>query len=211
MDIEFIRRITLARHLYGLASSCLKSSNDLYLFSAVNIMQDAKEAFILAVADHVDAQLSENTNFDKEFWGHNSLYPPAMSDYAVLTRSTKTTYLCTSAPPQFSLCVILCVLRVFAVHIKSALTSNTPSESAQPHPECRSTPRFLRSHFSCADHAASATAVPEIPSPVTLQSVAETRTGYGGSRGKNPASSMSSSRNAVSARRASSCRNAAPQ
>lgn len=67
MDIEVIRRISLARHLFGLAGSYLKSSNDLYLFSSVNLMQDAVEAFLLAVADHVEAQLNEKTNFDKYF------------------------------------------------------------------------------------------------------------------------------------------------
>lgn len=76
MDIEVIRRISLARHLYGLAVSYLKSSNDLYLFSAVNLMQDAVEAFLLAVADHVNAQLSEKSSFDKYFVEINKSISP---------------------------------------------------------------------------------------------------------------------------------------
>ena len=76
MDLEVIRRISLARHLYGLAVAYLKSSNDLYLFSSVNLMQDSVEAFLLAVADHVDAQLSEKTNFDKYFVEINKKIDP---------------------------------------------------------------------------------------------------------------------------------------
>jgi hypothetical protein len=47
--------------------------------------------------------------------------------------------------------------------------------------------------------------------PVIWQSIAETHAVFDGSRERNPASSRSSSMNAVSARRASSCRNAAPR
>jgi hypothetical protein len=67
MDIEVIRRICLARHLYELGIAGLKSANDLYLFSAVNLLQDAVEAFLLAVADFVGAPLDERTHFDKYF------------------------------------------------------------------------------------------------------------------------------------------------
>lgn len=76
MDIEVIRRIMLARHLYSLASSYLKSNNDLYHFSAINLMQDAVEAFLLGVADHVEAQLNEKTNFDKYFVEINNKITP---------------------------------------------------------------------------------------------------------------------------------------
>jgi hypothetical protein len=67
MDIEIIRRICLARHLYELSRRSLKSDNDFYLFSGVNLLQDAVEAFLVAVADSVDASLDERTNFDKYF------------------------------------------------------------------------------------------------------------------------------------------------
>lgn len=77
MDIDVINRVILARHLYGLAVSYLKSSNDLFLFSTVNLMQDAVEAFLLAVADHVDAQLNEKTNFDKYFVEINKKIAPS--------------------------------------------------------------------------------------------------------------------------------------
>ena len=67
MDIEVIRRICLARHLYELGLGSIKSANDLYLFSGVNLLQDAVEAFLVAVADFVGATLEERTNFDKYF------------------------------------------------------------------------------------------------------------------------------------------------
>ncbi len=67
MDIEIIRRICLARHLYELGRGSLKSANDLYLFSGVNLLQDAVESFLVAVADSVNASLDERTNFDKYF------------------------------------------------------------------------------------------------------------------------------------------------
>lgn len=67
MDIETVRRISLARHLFELAASSLRSNNDLYLFTAANLLQDAVEAFLIAVADHVGAMIDQNTKFDKYF------------------------------------------------------------------------------------------------------------------------------------------------
>lgn len=67
MDIEIIRRICLARHLFELGTASIKQKNDLYLFSAVNLLQDAVEAFLLAVADAVGASLDVRTAFDKYF------------------------------------------------------------------------------------------------------------------------------------------------
>ena len=67
MDIETIRRISLARHLFQLATSSLRSSNDLHLFAAVNLMQDAVESFLIAIADHVGARIDPYMAFDKYF------------------------------------------------------------------------------------------------------------------------------------------------
>lgn len=67
MDIEVVRRICLARHLYELGSDGIKSPNDLYLLSGVDLLQDAVEAFLAGVADFVGATLDERTNFDKYF------------------------------------------------------------------------------------------------------------------------------------------------
>jgi hypothetical protein len=67
MDIETVRRISLARHLYQLGKSSLASPNDIYLFAAVNLLQDAVEAFLIAVADYVQVEIDQNTKFDKYF------------------------------------------------------------------------------------------------------------------------------------------------
>lgn len=67
MNIELIRRISLARHLYELGTSSLRSSNDMHLFAAVNLMQDAVEAFLLGVAEHVGAAIDQNTKFNMYF------------------------------------------------------------------------------------------------------------------------------------------------
>ncbi len=67
MDIETVRRISLARHLYQLGKSSLQSPNDMHLFAAVNLLQDAVEAFLIAVADYLQAEIDQNTKFDKYF------------------------------------------------------------------------------------------------------------------------------------------------
>lgn len=67
MDLETIRRISLSRHLYQLGKSSLESPNDMHLFAAVNLLQDAVEAFLIAVADYVKAETDQNTKFDKYF------------------------------------------------------------------------------------------------------------------------------------------------
>ncbi len=76
MDIEVVRRICLARHLYEFGSMSLRTSNDVHLFSAVNLMQDAVEAFLLAIAEHVGARLDEHTAFDKYFVEINAKIAP---------------------------------------------------------------------------------------------------------------------------------------
>ena len=67
MDIETLRRLVLARHLYELGLASSRTANDMHLFSAANLFQDAIEAFLLAVADHVGAGIDQNTKFDKYF------------------------------------------------------------------------------------------------------------------------------------------------
>jgi len=67
MDLETVRSVSLARHLYELGVTSLRSKNDFYLFSAVNLLQDSVEAFLIAVANHVGTAVDQNTNFDKYF------------------------------------------------------------------------------------------------------------------------------------------------
>ncbi len=76
MNIETARRLNLARHLYELARTSLESANELHLFSAVNLLQDAVEAFLIAIADHVGAPVDQNTKFDKYFVAVNEKIAP---------------------------------------------------------------------------------------------------------------------------------------
>lgn len=67
MDIDIVRRLSLARYLFELGQSGLRSSNDLQLFAAANLLQDSVEAFLIAVAEYVGAEFDQNTKFDKYF------------------------------------------------------------------------------------------------------------------------------------------------
>jgi hypothetical protein len=67
MHIETVRRVALARHLFELAEGSLRSKNDLHLFAAVNLAQDAIEAFLIALADNFGVTFDQNTKFDKYF------------------------------------------------------------------------------------------------------------------------------------------------
>lgn len=67
MEIETIRRVVLSRHLYELAAGSLRSANDMHLFAAANLMQDAVEAFLVGLADHLQCDVDQNTKFDRYF------------------------------------------------------------------------------------------------------------------------------------------------
>lgn len=67
MNIEVLNRIILARHLYELGSNASVSSNDKYLFAAINLLQDSVEAFLLALAEHVKADINPNIKFEQYF------------------------------------------------------------------------------------------------------------------------------------------------
>jgi hypothetical protein len=48
----------------------------MYLFAAVNLLQDAVEAFLIALGDHVKAEIDQNTKFDKYFLQINERISP---------------------------------------------------------------------------------------------------------------------------------------
>jgi cold shock CspA family protein len=77
VDIEVVRRICLARHLYGLAKDHSSSENELYLFSTVNLLQDAVEAFLVAIADHLELSFDARTTFDQYFVKINETIDPS--------------------------------------------------------------------------------------------------------------------------------------
>lgn len=76
MNLEIIRRITLARQFYEAGMTSLRSANDLQLFAAANLLQDAVEIFLLAVAEQVQADIKPNTSFDQYFTAIDSKIAP---------------------------------------------------------------------------------------------------------------------------------------
>lgn len=62
-----MHKLLLARRLYELSRENLSSANDLSLGIGVNLLQDAVEAFLLAVSESVNAGIQSGTNFDRYF------------------------------------------------------------------------------------------------------------------------------------------------
>lgn len=67
MNRSILHKLLLARRLYELSRENLSSANDLSLGIGVNLLQDAAEAFLLAVSEHVNAGIQSGTNFDRYF------------------------------------------------------------------------------------------------------------------------------------------------
>lgn len=67
MTKSFLNKLLLARRLYNLACENLRSTNDLSLSVGVNLLQDSVEAFLLAGAEHVNAQVQAKTAFEQYF------------------------------------------------------------------------------------------------------------------------------------------------
>jgi hypothetical protein len=89
-SVSVTNKLILARHLFRIAEDNLKSKRDIALFAAVNLMQDAVEAFLLAAAEHVNASIAQNTNFDVYFTKINErLQPNKLSFQARLTALNK--------------------------------------------------------------------------------------------------------------------------
>jgi hypothetical protein len=67
MEKSVLNKLLLSRRLFELARENLQSSNELALSIGINLLQDAVEAFLLAIAENVNAGIKNNTNFDKYF------------------------------------------------------------------------------------------------------------------------------------------------
>jgi hypothetical protein len=76
MRKSIITKILLSRRLYQLSLENLNSDNELSLSIGVILLQDSVEIFLLAAAEHIDADVADNTNFNKYFDLINKkLYP----------------------------------------------------------------------------------------------------------------------------------------
>lgn len=67
MEKSIINKLLLSRRLFEIARENLQSSNELALSIGINLLQDSVEAFLLAVAEKVNAGIKNNTGFDKYF------------------------------------------------------------------------------------------------------------------------------------------------
>jgi len=67
LNRSILHKLLLARRLYELARENLSSANDIPLGIGVNLLQDAVEAILLAVSEHVNAGIQSGMNFDKYF------------------------------------------------------------------------------------------------------------------------------------------------
>ncbi len=65
MQKSIIHKLLLARRLLDLARENLSSTNELSLAIGVNLLQDAVEAFLLAVAEQVNAKIQGKTGFEQ--------------------------------------------------------------------------------------------------------------------------------------------------
>ena len=67
MNRSMLHKLLLAKRHFELARENLSSANELSLGIGVNLLQDAVEVFLLAVAEHVGAGIKSGTNFDSYF------------------------------------------------------------------------------------------------------------------------------------------------
>ncbi len=65
IDVTIIRRIELSRYLYHLAEQNLRSRSSVSACAGINLLHDATEVFLLAIADHVNAELKAKTRFEQ--------------------------------------------------------------------------------------------------------------------------------------------------
>jgi hypothetical protein len=65
LEEAVIRRITLARYLFELATINAGSNQDVANAACVNMLQDAIEIFLLAALDHLNANVSARTAFEQ--------------------------------------------------------------------------------------------------------------------------------------------------
>jgi hypothetical protein len=58
-----VHRLVAARHLFHLASQQVRSRRSVAAIAAINLLQDAIEAFLLAAAEHLRAEVKDRTTF----------------------------------------------------------------------------------------------------------------------------------------------------
>jgi hypothetical protein len=65
IDVTITRRIELARYLYHLAEENLRSTSKVSACAGINLLHDSTEVYLLAIADHVNAEIKAKTRFEQ--------------------------------------------------------------------------------------------------------------------------------------------------
>ncbi len=64
---SIIKKLALSRHLFFIARQNIESSQDLALFSGINLLQDSVEVFFLALSEYTSANIKQNASFAEYF------------------------------------------------------------------------------------------------------------------------------------------------
>jgi hypothetical protein len=67
MNKSTLNKLLLSRSLYQLAKENVQTTSGLRLSIACNLLQDSVECFLLALSEHVNADIGQGTQFDKYF------------------------------------------------------------------------------------------------------------------------------------------------
>jgi hypothetical protein len=63
-DESVIRKLRVARYLYGLAEAHIHDASELSIFAGAHLLQDAAELFLVATAEHLNIPVTVNTKFE---------------------------------------------------------------------------------------------------------------------------------------------------
>ncbi len=129
MQKSIIHKLLLARRLLDLARENLNSANELSLAIGVNLLQDSVEAFLLAVAEHVNAQIQSKTGFEQYIDLINSKITPKSLPFRArllaLNKLRVNSKHYGLAPAQSEVSGLLITVREFYDEVASALLGVT--------------------------------------------------------------------------------------
>lgn len=76
MNKSSLNKLLLSRSLYQLAKEHVQSTSNIRLSIACNLLQDSVECFLLALAEHINADIGKGTQFDNYFQQINQKIAP---------------------------------------------------------------------------------------------------------------------------------------
>ncbi|MGL1862680.1 MAG: hypothetical protein OCC46_09175 [Pseudodesulfovibrio sp.] len=81
MIISALRKLCLAKHQYHTALLSIRSSNEFAICTGLIQLQDSVESFLLAVAEHLEVEIKENSNFHSYIDSINKKIDPRILPY----------------------------------------------------------------------------------------------------------------------------------